>query len=86
MQCPLPARAVAAIVADNTARSSAEALPTSLCNPEIIESAYVSPGMGAFNLYPNSAPSRKRGYQEYRKATVSGGTAIFMRKKLTGEA
>jgi ribosomal protein S18 acetylase RimI-like enzyme len=43
-------------------------------------------------LYTNAAFAsnlafyRKRGYQEYRTATVSVGTVIFMRKKLTGEA
>jgi N-acetylglutamate synthase-like GNAT family acetyltransferase len=43
-------------------------------------------------LYTNAAFASnvafysKRGYEEYRTATLAGGTRIFMRKKLTGEA
>jgi ribosomal protein S18 acetylase RimI-like enzyme len=57
------------------------------------ETMAMSMDFGETRLYTNAAFASnlafysKRGYEEYRRATlVSGSTAVFMRKKLTCEA
>jgi GNAT superfamily N-acetyltransferase len=53
------------------------------------ETLALSMGLAETKLYSNAAFASnlafyaKRGYEEYRRATVSAGTIVFMRKKLT---